>query len=213
MKILDVAGRGTILTLAVIAATLGFAGSASAQAPYEPNDSFNTAFGPIDAGAPYSATFETQNDADYFYFYLPDLTQLRYQASAPAANDYGVSIEIYRQESDGTSYESDIYASAGETATEPSRSSGASTTSSQPTPPTPISATSTRSGSTLPESPRPTSPSSRSAPQRMDRWPPREPSSRGCGPSRIARSSGWKRRRASCGRPRTAPRGRSGDCA
>lgn len=53
------------LLLAVVITSLIPASSASAQA-FEPNDSFNTASGPLTAGTTSSASFETQNDVDYY---------------------------------------------------------------------------------------------------------------------------------------------------
>src|SRR4051794_19216909 len=44
--------------------------SASAQPPYEPNDSLLTAYGPLANNATYQAFLETQNDVDYYYFYV-----------------------------------------------------------------------------------------------------------------------------------------------
>jgi hypothetical protein len=44
--------------------------SASAQPPYEPNDSLLTGYGPLANNSTYTATLETQNDVDYFYFYV-----------------------------------------------------------------------------------------------------------------------------------------------
>jgi hypothetical protein len=44
--------------------------SASAQPPYEPNDSLLTAYGPLANNAAYTATDDTINDVDYYYFYV-----------------------------------------------------------------------------------------------------------------------------------------------
>jgi hypothetical protein len=50
---------------------LGLAGGhASAQPPYEPNDSLLTAFGPLANNSTYKATDDTENDVDYYYFYV-----------------------------------------------------------------------------------------------------------------------------------------------
>jgi hypothetical protein len=94
--------RPLAISLCVAAAMLVPAASASAQAPYEPNDSYNTAFGPLTAGTTYSAAFETQNDVDYYFFYLPQLTQLRYTLSVPASGPVGdgVYLDIDHQLSD-----------------------------------------------------------------------------------------------------------------
>jgi len=44
--------------------------SASAQPPYEPNDSLLTGYGPLANNSTYTATLETVNDVDYYYFYV-----------------------------------------------------------------------------------------------------------------------------------------------
>ncbi|HEX5593860.1 MAG TPA: hypothetical protein VFX35_10985 [Solirubrobacterales bacterium] len=44
--------------------------SALAQPPYEPNDSLLTAYGPLANNSTYTATDDTINDVDYFYFYV-----------------------------------------------------------------------------------------------------------------------------------------------
>ena len=54
----------TLLVLAVAVPS-----SASAQAPYEPNDSLAQAFGPLAGATSYSGYFETDNDVDWFYWY------------------------------------------------------------------------------------------------------------------------------------------------
>jgi hypothetical protein len=44
--------------------------ASAAQPPYEPNDSLLTAYGPLRLGQTYTAAMETENDRDYFYFYV-----------------------------------------------------------------------------------------------------------------------------------------------
>jgi hypothetical protein len=46
------------------------AGAAFAEPPYEPNDSILTAAGPLAVNQTYTAGIETENDVDYFYFYV-----------------------------------------------------------------------------------------------------------------------------------------------
>jgi hypothetical protein len=71
--------RLSIAIGAAIVAALAVAPSAVVAAgPFEPNDSYITATGPITAGTTYTGAYETSNDADYFYFYLPQLTQLQF---------------------------------------------------------------------------------------------------------------------------------------
>lgn len=47
-----------------------FAGASLAQPAYEPNDSLLTAYGPLANNSTYTATLETSNDLDYYYFYV-----------------------------------------------------------------------------------------------------------------------------------------------
>lgn len=61
------------------ACALGF--TAPAQAA-EPNDTFETAAGPLTAGTNYKPALTTINDADFFYFYIPNTVQ----ASVTTAN-------------------------------------------------------------------------------------------------------------------------------
>jgi hypothetical protein len=48
--------------------------SAVAQPPYEPNDSLLTGYGPLANNSTYQATLETENDVDYYYFYVTTLS-------------------------------------------------------------------------------------------------------------------------------------------
>ncbi len=94
--------------------------TALASGEYEPNDSFNTAAGPIMSGGPISATIETENDEDYYFFYLPQRTQLQYRLSEtddPDTYNY-VTSDIYRQDPDGPY---DYYADLGVTRAKRSR--------------------------------------------------------------------------------------------
>src|SRR6188474_1864084 len=93
--------------------------SAAAAAPFEPNDAFNTAYGPLVAGTAYTGAFETQNDSDYLYFYLPTLTQVQYQLVSPASNGFSYnSVWIYHAALDGsTSLKSNLEVRKGSTGT------------------------------------------------------------------------------------------------
>ena len=44
--------------------------TSAAAAPYEPNDSISAAAGPLVLGQTYEASLETQNDRDFYYFYV-----------------------------------------------------------------------------------------------------------------------------------------------
>jgi hypothetical protein len=60
--------RAAILTIGLLLA-LG-AGTASAQGPYEPNDSIAAAAGPLEAGGGYTAAVESSADRDFYFFYV-----------------------------------------------------------------------------------------------------------------------------------------------
>lgn len=60
-----------LLALAVALTTVAaLASPATAQPPYEPNDSILTGFGPLANNSSYTAALETGNDRDYYYFYV-----------------------------------------------------------------------------------------------------------------------------------------------
>jgi hypothetical protein len=62
------------LALATVAGVCAFLAlcvpASAAQPPYEPNDSLLTAYGPLGLNQTYNAAIETENDSDYFYFYV-----------------------------------------------------------------------------------------------------------------------------------------------
>jgi hypothetical protein len=61
-----------LVALGVLLALDG--GTASAQPPYEPNDSLLTAYGPLANNSAYTATDDTVNDVDYYYFYVTTMS-------------------------------------------------------------------------------------------------------------------------------------------
>lgn len=71
--------------------------AARAVAPFEPNDSYITATGPISAGTTYTGAFETSNDLDYFYFYVPQLTQLQFRTTNTTPKDTYICSRIVHQ--------------------------------------------------------------------------------------------------------------------
>lgn len=60
---------GVMLVLGILAAP------AMAEPPYEPNDTTLDAAGPLAANQTYTAGLETDNDQDYYYFYVTGPTQ------------------------------------------------------------------------------------------------------------------------------------------
>jgi hypothetical protein len=57
-----------------------------AAGEYELNDTRDTAFGPLSGGVPYTATFETENDNDWYVFYIKTYSQMDFSASAVGAS-------------------------------------------------------------------------------------------------------------------------------
>jgi hypothetical protein len=83
---------------------IGVVGGATAQV-YEPNDSFITGTGPIMSGTTYSAGTETDNDADLYFFYVPQRTQMFFNLTATntVSKSSYVCSEVSRQTSSGYS--------------------------------------------------------------------------------------------------------------
>ncbi len=92
----------TAICVAAVAALLVFASTAFASGEFEPNDSFITATGPIVAGTTYSGTYETSNDSDYFFFYLPQITQLQFRTTNSTPKEVSLCSAIYHQLPSGT---------------------------------------------------------------------------------------------------------------
>jgi hypothetical protein len=105
--------RKQIRTVVVLFAALGLllvsAPAALAVGPFEPNDNYISAAGPISAGTDYSGTLETSNDIDYFYFYLPQQTQLQFKTTDTTPRDVYICSWIERQYPDHVSEVSDTY--------------------------------------------------------------------------------------------------------
>lgn len=109
---------GSVLVVLGVVAALALISARTAQAAgeYELNDSYNTAYGPISSGTSYTAGFETQNDVDHYYFYLPSLTQVRYNLAVPSGNELGVALDIEHADLDGGADSvSDLYVRPGQT--------------------------------------------------------------------------------------------------
>jgi hypothetical protein len=66
-------------------ALLTFASSAAATGEFEPNDGRDTAYGPLVGGKPYTATFETDNDVDWYVFYIKTYSQMDFSAGMVSA--------------------------------------------------------------------------------------------------------------------------------
>ncbi|HEX7059375.1 MAG TPA: hypothetical protein VF176_05945 [Solirubrobacterales bacterium] len=62
--------RAPVILAALLSALCLVPASALADGEFEPNDSEETAYGPLVAGAVYSATLENGDDIDSFFFYV-----------------------------------------------------------------------------------------------------------------------------------------------
>jgi len=94
-------------------ALLVFASSASATGEYEPNDTLATAAGPLEGGKSYEATFETENDVDWYVFYVKTYSQMDF--SATMTKSCGYHAIFYLLDLDGKSINSFSAGSVNET--------------------------------------------------------------------------------------------------
>jgi hypothetical protein len=58
------------------------AGTAGAAGEFEPNDGITQTAGPLSGGVDYTATYETENDRDWYRFYVRGQTQVTVRATA-----------------------------------------------------------------------------------------------------------------------------------
>jgi hypothetical protein len=86
-----------LLGAAVLSIFAAAAQSAIAAGEWEPNDSYLTAAGPLTAGTTYTGAFETSNDVDYFYFYVPQQTQLQFKVTNSTPQNVYICTDIERQ--------------------------------------------------------------------------------------------------------------------
>lgn len=73
--------------LVALAVMLTFGASARAAGEYEPNDSRDTAYGPLAGGTWYTATFETDNDVDWYVFYIKSYSQMDFSAGVVSSSE------------------------------------------------------------------------------------------------------------------------------
>jgi hypothetical protein len=91
-------------------------GASAAQPPYEPNDSLLTAYGPLTLNQTYTAAMETENDRDFFYFYVNSLSSAQVNVTIKDLGggqhpENGVSFEI--QDSHGSSVSGGVVSNVG----------------------------------------------------------------------------------------------------
>lgn len=69
--------------------------TAGAAGEYESNDSRADAYGPLEGGAEYAATFETDNDSDWFFFYVAsDASQIDISATGSDGSNCDASVSL-----------------------------------------------------------------------------------------------------------------------
>ncbi len=73
---------------------LVLASSASATGEFEPNDNRGQATGPLEGGKTYSATFETENDVDWYVFYIKTYSQMDFSATMTQSCGYHAGFEL-----------------------------------------------------------------------------------------------------------------------
>lgn len=83
-------------------ALLVLASSASATGEFEPNDSRDTAYGPLEGGKSYTATFETDNDVDWYVFYVKTYSQMDF-AAGMVKSEHVCTAEFRLRDKDGHS--------------------------------------------------------------------------------------------------------------
>jgi len=88
IRLIRTAGTAAVVCLLAL---LVFSASAFAAGEYELNDTRETAYGPLSGGTDYTATFETDNDVDWYLFYVKTYSQLDFSASKVAAGPEGCS--------------------------------------------------------------------------------------------------------------------------
>lgn len=69
--------------------------SARAVSEYEPNDSRETAYGPLAGGTWYTAGIDTVNDYDWYLFYIKAYSQIEFQATAAPGSSGSSYFYIY----------------------------------------------------------------------------------------------------------------------
>ncbi len=98
-------GPAVPLVVALLLA-LFIAPAAIAEPSYEPNDTLDTAYGPLVAGTTYSDTIATGDDVDNYYFYVtdPNGTQVQVTIDDPTVGGDGVYAELDDSNGDSIDY-------------------------------------------------------------------------------------------------------------
>jgi hypothetical protein len=94
-------GRNLCGVLGVmVLSLLMFGASARAAGEYEPNDSRETAFGPLAGATWYTAGIDTVNDYDWYLFYVKTYSQIEFQATAVTGSTSSSYFYLYGRDGD-----------------------------------------------------------------------------------------------------------------
>lgn len=104
-SLLSTTRRCGLLGLVVALLVAGVLSAAAAAAPYEPNDTFGAANGPLIGGQAYQGAIETTNDVDWFFFNVAAERQLDVALTSTTPDCY-VSMALYDVDGDYISNES-----------------------------------------------------------------------------------------------------------
>lgn len=104
--------RATVfgIVLAMVAAlTLALAGGAQAKGEYEPNDTRETAHGPLLGEKDYVAEIDTENDVDWYLFYVKTYSQMEFVTTMLKSDGCSVLYRLY--DKDGEQLETGTFRS------------------------------------------------------------------------------------------------------
>jgi hypothetical protein len=96
--------RSTAVVAAYLLTALAFAASAQAAKEFEPNDTRETAYGPLEGGKSYTATFETDNDVDWYVFYIKTYSQMDFSATMVKSCEDYAAISLYDKDGNSETY-------------------------------------------------------------------------------------------------------------
>lgn len=87
---------GCVALAACCSAMLTLSASAEAAGEFEPNDSRDTAHGPLAGGKAYTGTFETGNDVDWYVFYIKTYSQMDFSSTGVGSDcpHYSASLRL-----------------------------------------------------------------------------------------------------------------------
>lgn len=96
------AGFGVALAIAGLL-TMLLCANALAASEYELNDTRETAYGPVPGGKWHTAEIETENDIDWYLFYVKTYSQMEFVSTMIKSVDYCSSARFYLYDKDGES--------------------------------------------------------------------------------------------------------------